>query len=87
MLQKYFDSNKITVQISNLPTSIQNDKTNFAKTEKCAKLLKGPTESSPGPTLPNVAATAVNAVAMLFPSAVSSRLAETNTKIYNKTKR
>ena len=54
-----------TVQISRRPSNISNDKIHLANRENWAKLLNGPTAPIPGPTLPSVAATALNDVAGL----------------------
>ena len=50
---------------SSLPANISKIRTNFVKGEKNAKLLVGPTSSSPGPILLIVAATAVKLVIKL----------------------
>ena len=66
--------NKINMgNSSRRPASISNIRTNLLKCEKNPKFCVGPTSSSPGPILFNVATTAVKLVVKSFSSAPISR--------------
>ena len=68
-----------TVNISNLPSSIQKLVSHFAKSVRCPQLPEGPIEPNPGPILPIADADAVKAVSTSNP--VKDKKIAVNTKI------
>lgn len=75
--QKYGVKMIRTVNNSNLPISIKNDKRILAKSDKCAKFDTGPTVPMPGPTFPKQVA--------LAPMDVKKSIPETESKIDERT--
>lgn len=68
--------------ISSLPASMSNIRINFEKTEKSEKLPVGPTMSSPGPMLFNVAVIAVKFVVKSKPFKLNNKSEPTKTMTY-----
>lgn len=65
---------------------MRNENSHFVQVEKWPKFIAGPTIPNPGPMLPSVAATELEAVTRSAPSRVTSIVPTTNIKMY-KTKK
>jgi len=75
-----------TVNNSNLPKSIRNDRNSFAPSEKKEKFCVGSTSPIPGPMFPKQAILAPADVTMSCPKAVSTSAPIMNTNKYIKKK-